>query len=270
MSNGMLASLDDDTRAFVSNALKELEEGDEEGLDGLVDLLAAHGLSGDVKGALMLERRNGSAAPAASGSLAAAPAATASVLPSANAAGSSTATSQESLEHIADASDISMLAEVVPQASRSMVALMLEQHGHDTEAALEALLGAAAAADGPSLADMEAEMRARREDAQRRAAREEKRKAKSERRRVLARNDLERDFHADGDRGLHLAPPRIPYTESRKQALQTQQTFYRDGQSVHMKPAQMKNQSKWEKKEEWDGGSEGKVFTKGKRGKGYV
>jgi len=45
--------------------------------------------------------------------------------------------------------------------------------------------------------------------------------------------------------------------------------FYRDGEAVHVK-GNPKNESKWEKKEEWDGGSTGKVKTKRKGGIGFV
>ena len=48
------------------------------------------------------------------------------------------------------------------------------------------------------------------------------------------------------------------------------QTFYRDGQAMLLKGSELKNQSKFEKKEEWDGGSTGRVKTKGKRGPGWA
>lgn len=44
---------------------------------------------------------------------------------------------------------------------------------------------------------------------------------------------------------------------------------YRDGMVVQAKDTQG-GKYLVEQKEEWDGGSKGKVITKGKRGKGYV
>lgn len=42
---------------------------------------------------------------------------------------------------------------------------------------------------------------------------------------------------------------------------------YRDGQAVAFKGEKFITESL---KDEWDGGSKGKVYTKGKRGKGFV
>lgn len=46
-----------------------------------------------------------------------------------------------------------------------------------------------------------------------------------------------------------------------------QQVRFRDGQPVSYKGEKFIVESV---KEEWDGGSKGKVYTKGKRGKGYT
>ena len=77
----------------------------------------------------------------------------------------------------------------------------------------------------------------------------------------------------EGTNGLEvhlvpLEPPRLPYAQSRKEAVGGNRTMYRDGEAVYVK-GNPKQESKWEKKEEWDGGSTGRVKTKGKRGPGW-
>ena len=62
-----------------------------------------------------------------------------------------------------------------------------------------------------------------------------------------------------------MAPPRLPYGQSRKQALGG--TRYLDGQVVAYKGERKVTVSQ---PEEWDGGSRGRVKTKGKRGPGWV
>ena len=60
------------------------------------------------------------------------------------------------------------------------------------------------------------------------------------------------------------------YKERHMATPMTNPDFVKLAEAMHVKASQLKNQSKWEKKEEWDGGSAGKVITKGKRGKGFV
>ena len=92
-----------------------------------------------------------------------------------------------------------------------------------------------------------------------------RREEKDARRRVLERNDKVRDYAADGME-CKLSAPRLPYGQSRKDALRAGGVRYLDGQVVATKGEKsivVKDH------EEWDGGSTGKVITKGKRGKGF-
>ena len=100
------------------------------------------------------------------------------------------------------------------------------------------------------------------------AAAQQQRQRKADRRRVLGRYDAQRDFDAEGGAPPPLEPPRLPYAQSRKEAVGGNRTMYRDGEAVFVK-GNPKQESKWEKKEEWDGGSTGRVKTKGKRGPGW-
>ena len=73
---------------------------------------------------------------------------------------------------------------------------------------------------------------------------------------------------AHGDTAeLKLAPPRLPYQGTRKETLKAQVTRYRDGEARTMKAGE---KFIVEQPEEWDGGSKGRVKTKGKRGPGWV
>ena len=69
------------------------------------------------------------------------------------------------------------------------------------------------------------------------------------------------------DAPLKLEPPRLPYSGTRKEALKQNVTRYRDGEARVMKAGE---KFVTEEKEEWDGGSRGRVKTKGKRGPGFV
>ena len=64
---------------------------------------------------------------------------------------------------------------------------------------------------------------------------------------------------------LKLAPPRLPYSGTRKEALRGDGIRYRDGQVSSTKGGKFII----EEKPEWDGGSKGKVNNKGKRGVGF-
>ena len=82
---------------------------------------------------------------------------------------------------------------------------------------------------------------------------------------TVERNGQVRDLLADGGQ---LAAPRLPYAKSRKEALKGSDTRrYLDGQVVAMKGEKTIVVGE---KEEWDGGSRGRVKTKGKRGPGWV
>lgn len=156
-----------------------------------------------------------------------------------------------------------MLQEMVPHASRSLCEYALRSCNFEMEAAVEMLL----TAEVEALEATAAEAANARETAQREAAMSERRNEQNARRRALQRNENVRDYAADG-----IEPPkfevRLPYAATRKEALRGVSTKYLDGQAISVKNGEkhvVVNQ-----KEDWDGGSTGKVYTKGKRGKGYV
>ena len=161
------------------------------------------------------------------------------------------------------ASDVAMLRELKPALSEELCAHVLRRCAGDSATAAELLFSADEAA---LEAELEAEVRAthEREQAQRKA---ELKAVKQARKRAIDRNDAVRDFAADGD-ALQLSAPRLPYTQSRKDALKGSSggTRYLDGQVVAHKGEKFITVSE---KEEWDGGSRGRVKTKGKRGPGY-
>ena len=68
-------------------------------------------------------------------------------------------------------------------------------------------------------------------------------------------------------RPVQLCAPRLPYADTRKQALVGQKTRYLGGQVVTTKG---EKKIETNPKEDWDGGSRGRVKTKGKRGAGGV
>jgi hypothetical protein len=286
----LLGQLDEEVLSYVLSTLDDVEEDDDQGLDAIVELLTAHGLEADSD-ELKAELRQAKHAGGAQTVTAAAPSVPAHVpAPSPStpapqtrsadceaASSSSSATGTKGgaaallepssrIVHAKAAEALSagvqMLIEMIPQASPELSLYVLEKHHGDTEEALDCLLTAA------SIKDLEDECRQARDTAKRTQEATRAAEAKAERRRALARNDMQRDYAADG-KELKLAPPRLPYNESRKDALRGPTLRYRDGEEVHVK-GNPRNESKWEKKEEWDGGSTGRVKTKGKRGPGWV
>ena len=98
-------------------------------------------------------------------------------------------------------------------------------------------------------------------------AKTEKQFDRQARKATIERNGQQRDYAADGEK-LELSAPRLPYAKTRKEALGGPKTRYLDGQAVSTK-----GNEKFivvDQKEEWDGGSRGRVKTKGKRGPGGV
>jgi hypothetical protein len=294
----MLNALEEEVRAYVLSTLDDtVDEDDQEALDdvleSLADLLQAHSIEepvAKIKEELMrarAEQMNASAPPVLVPVVVSAREAQASTLsqpPKPLAAAPRAAPARAADRSLANegvgpsaavqmgstsgkaaqalAQGVAMLTEMVPQASPELALHVLQQHHGETEAALDFLLGA------PSIDVLEEECWAAKEASRLQQQRQAAADAKNEKRRVLARNDQQIDYSAPGDE-LKLAPPRIPYSQSRKDAIKGPQTRYCDGEQVHVK-GNPRNESKWEKKEEWDGGSSGKVYTKGKRGKGFV
>ena len=159
------------------------------------------------------------------------------------------------------AADVAMLRELMPSASEAACAHALRQCGGAREEAVEMLFNR-------DLADLEKEA----SEALKKAEADQKREARLEkerRRATLERNDQVRDHRADGEE-LKLGKPRLPYNTSRKEALKggpNGGVRYLDGQVVAHKGEKTIVVNE---KEEWDGGSRGKVKTKGKRGPGFV
>lgn len=151
-----------------------------------------------------------------------------------------------------------LLCEMMPNVSREACCYALRKAKGDTDAALDFLLSA-------DLCSLQTEL----DTMARRAERAARVESKLERQRVLGRYAEERDYAADGLDAPKLAPPRLPYTQSRKEAIKAPSILYRDGEPVHVK-GNPRFESKWENKEEWDGGSTGRVKTKGRRGPGWV
>ena len=188
-----------------------------------------------------------------------------------SAAPSKDSSGRGSVEDAADANlqqpePIESLRELVPHASNIICDYVLRQCNGDLGEAVELLL-AEESLDG--LEAKAAKAATSREAAARQQKEAERRAEKESRRRAVERNDLVRDYTADRKSGImaNFAAPRLPYAENRKEALRGSGTRYLDGQVVATKgeKAIVVNQ-----REEWDGGSTGKVITKGKRGKGFV
>ena len=150
---------------------------------------------------------------------------------------------------------VAALRELVPDASPGVCRLVLLRSGGSLDEAAEILFSSDLAELEAAAADKEA-----------RGAAEEEHERKSghaARRRLVNRYSQV----AESEGPLKLEPPRLPYGGSRKDALRGQSTRYRDGQV-----SSVKGGSKFivEEKEEWDGGSKGKVNNKGKRGPGFA
>ena len=160
----------------------------------------------------------------------------------------------------AETAACAQLHELVPEASVELCRYLLRLCGGRSNDAVEQLL---TDRDAGRLEEREAE-RLEAEAAERAAADQLKEDERNARRRALERNDLVRDYRADNSK-LEVAPPRLPYGQSRKAALGG--TRYLDGQVVAYKGEKKVAVSQ---PEEWDGGSRGRVNTKGKRGPGFV
>ena len=147
---------------------------------------------------------------------------------------------------------------MVPQASLELCAFVLRRCSGDADNALDQLLGMPLE---QLAAELESAVRA--EKAQ---AVQVEREARASRRAVLSRYSQQRDYAADGA-AAQLQPPRLPYAGTRKQALRgAQKERYRGDEVVSWKG----EKHVVEASEDWDGGSRGRVKTKGKRGAGGV
>lgn len=151
---------------------------------------------------------------------------------------------------------ITALREVMPDASPSVCQLVLHRCAGSVDEAVEMLLTT-------PLADLEAEI-ADRVAADAAAEAQDAKAALAARKRAVSRNDLVAE-NIDGS-PIKVEPPRLPYASSRKEALRGPSIRYRDGQVSSTKGGKFLV----EEKEEWDGGSRGRVKTKGKRGPGFA
>ena len=148
---------------------------------------------------------------------------------------------------------IAALRELVPEASPSVCRLLLQRSGGSLDEAAGVLFST-------DVAELEAAAAA--EEARSAADEELERKAgNAARRRMVNRYSVE----AVSEGPLKLAPPRLPYSGTRKEALRGDGIRYRDGQVSSTKGGKFII----EEKPEWDGGSKGKVNNKGKRGVGF-
>tara|TARA_B110001452_G_scaffold22847_1_gene18241 strand:+ start:81 stop:1004 length:924 start_codon:yes stop_codon:yes gene_type:complete len=151
---------------------------------------------------------------------------------------------------------IAALREVMPDASPSVCQLVLHRCAGSIDEAVEMLLTT-------PLADLEAEI-ADRVAADAAAEAQDAKAAKAARKRTVSRNALVAE-NADGS-PIKVEPPRLPYAASRKEAIRGPSTRYREGQVSSTKGGKFLV----EEKEDWDGGSRGRVNTKGKRGPGFA
>ena len=159
--------------------------------------------------------------------------------------------------------DMAMLQELKPGVSEALCAFVLRKCAGSSSEAAEMLFTV-------DEAKLEAEWQAASAaaEAQAEALRKEQARAdKDARKRAIGRNDAVRDYAADGET-MQLTAPRLPYAKTRKDSLaDAKGARYLDGQVVAHKSAD--KYITVGEKEEWDGGSRGKVKTKGKRGPAY-
>jgi len=152
---------------------------------------------------------------------------------------------------------IAMLQELKPGVSEALCAHVLRQSAGDSGAAAELLFSS-------DEAELERQVQvelARETEERRQLAKADK----DARRRAIERNDAVRDLAADC---VELSAPRLPYAKSRKESLAAAKgPRYLDGQVVAHKG---EKHIVVDGKEEWDGGSRGRVKTKGKRGPGWT
>ncbi|KOO22111.1 hypothetical protein Ctob_000992 [Chrysochromulina tobinii] len=152
---------------------------------------------------------------------------------------------------------IAMLQELKPGVSEALCAHVLRQSAGDSGAAAELLFSS-------DEAELERQVQvelARETEERRQLAKADK----DARRRAIERNDAVRDLAADC---VELSAPRLPYAKSRKESLAAAKgPRYLDGQVVAHKG---EKHIVVDNREEWDGGSRGRVKTKGKRGPGWT
>jgi hypothetical protein len=150
-----------------------------------------------------------------------------------------------------------MLQELKPGVSEALCAHVLRQSAGDSGAAAELLFSS-------DEAELERQVQvelARETEERRQLAKADK----DARRRAIERNDAVRDLAADC---VELSAPRLPYAKSRKESLAAAKgPRYLDGQVVAHKG---EKHIVVDNREEWDGGSRGRVKTKGKRGPGWT
>jgi hypothetical protein len=152
---------------------------------------------------------------------------------------------------------IAMLQELKPGVSEALCAHVLRQSAGDSGAAAELLFSS----DEAEL-ERQVQVELARETEERR---QQAKAEKDARRRAIERNDAVRDLAADG---VELSAPRLPYAKNRKESLAAAKgPRYLDGQVVAHKGEKHIDVGE---KEEWDGGSRGRVKTKGKRGPGWT
>jgi len=277
MAADLLSHLEGDVSVFVRETLDELDTEDDDAVDALTELLAAH-LPTFSEQDIRCKVCAAAASPTVS---------TATVIVAAAAPATARACARACAPAHAPASDappstsrpqpyastgqfaptticgsdqsgglpLAMLREVVPQASAELCARVFHEHADDVEATLDVLLNS----------DIEALQREL-EASIRHAEKEAALAMKRERRRVLNRYDDERDYTADGHGPPKLAPPRLPYASSRKEAIRGPAVRYLAGEVVSYKGEKAVAR---QVKEEWDGGSRGRIKTKGKRGPGF-
>ena len=163
----------------------------------------------------------------------------------------------------ADEEGVSYLREIMPDATAEICAFVLRRCAGEREEAVDVLISTPLEA----LEKQRQAAEAAEADARKQGARTDKHHERHARKATLERNGAVRDYAADGEEAK-LSAPRLPYAQSRKQALAGPKTKYLDGQAVATK-----GNDKFvvvDAKEEWDGGSRGRVKTKGKRGPGFV
>ena len=153
-----------------------------------------------------------------------------------------------------DGAAIAALRELVPEASPSVCRLVLQRSGGSLDEAAEILFSTGVVELEAAAADEEARSAADEEH--------ERKTGNAARRRLVNRYSVE----AVSEGPLRLQPPRLPYSGSRKDALRGESIRYREGQVSSTKGGKFIV----EEKEDWDGGSKGKVNNKGKRGPGFA
>jgi hypothetical protein len=182
---------------------------------------------------------------------------------SSSAAAAPAVSSTSSIPAAADSEALRALQELVPDATAVLCDHALRRCAYEIADAVDFLL----CGDLEALEAEAAWANDSRDAATRRLQEADRQSEKDLKKRVLERNGMVRDYGADGIEAPHLSAPRLPYSGSRKEALRGGGQRYLDGQVVATRPGEkhvvVNTQA------EWDGGSTGKVITKGKRGKGF-